>query len=377
MTETRMSSKLTVIQGLMRQALVCEDRGNWADACDIYARVITEAPRWPVGYLCLGSALGQQERFDEAAQVISIGHDRNPTLLELWRQSDTEQAVAVRSRYADGLLRSVLTRKHQRSVLDYEQATGCGPLNRVRSAIWCQTHDQPFHYEDPRQRPWLLYLPGVDAQPWFETEEIPWAADFLSRHRAIEEEVLAAVDALAADIGPYVPAQTPVTADMESVRGAMAWSSIDLFREGVPAADHVLAAFPQTLAALDRADCVRLEGRPMAGVVSILAPGASIPPHCGLANTRITVHLPIVVPPGCTLTVAGESRYPRAGELTAFDDAFEHEARNPAERPRIHLIFEAWRPDLREHEKGALTRCIEDRGRWNRNRRLPEPGQAL
>ncbi|PWG74201.1 beta-hydroxylase, partial [Enterococcus hirae] len=72
----------------------------------------------------------------------------------------------------------------------------------------------------------------------------------------------------------------------------------------MPAAPEVLAAFPRTRAALEACDPVPLHGVPMEAVGSIRAPGVTIHPHFGLANSRLTVHLPIDVPAGCSLTVA-------------------------------------------------------------------------
>jgi hypothetical protein len=41
---------------------------------------------------------------------------------------------------------------------------------------------------------------------------------------------------------------------------------------------------------------------------SILEPGTHLRPHCGPSNNRLTVHLGLMIPPGCTIRVAGETR---------------------------------------------------------------------
>lgn len=362
-----------IVDELMRSALARERRAQWREAIEDYLRVVRQAPRWALGYLCLGCALGKAGDHEAAAQVLSLGHDLEPRLLALGRQAGVDAEVAARSKYADALLRTVLTRLHARSVDDYEAQAGCGPLPRVRSAAWCQTHAAPVRYRHPQQRPWLLYLPDLPPRPWFEPAELPWSGALMARFRKIREEALAALEALQEQVAPYVSADAPAPAGLSALHGAASWSSLHLYREGVAAPHHVLAHLPETVRALAATDCVRHFGNPMEAVLSVLAPGTRIPPHFGLANTRLTVHLPLQVPTaGCRLTVAGASREPREGQLLAFDDSFRHEAVNDTAAVRIHLLFEAWRPELHRHEREALSRAMEDRARWTRERRLPE-----
>lgn len=356
----------------MRAALASERAQRWEQACAFWAEALRAEPARPLPYLCLGCALGRLGRQDEAAQVLSLGQERNSRLLNLWRSAAAEKDVADRSRYADALLRRFLTELHRQSVLACERDLGCGPVQRVRSAIWCQTHPEPFSYGHALQRPWLLYLPELAPVPWFEADQLPWADELMDRFPAMQCEVLAAVQALEHAARPYVGAESPAPEGMGELHGSSRWSSIHLFRAGQAADASVLGAFPETVAALEAADSVRLHGNPMEVVVSMLAPATRIPPHYGLANTRLTVHLPMQVPAGCSLTVAGERRASREGRLLAFDDGFLHEADNPSEQVRVHLLFETWRPDLDAAERAAITRAMEDRDRWNRERRVPD-----
>ena len=69
------------------------------------------------------------------------------------------------------------------------------------------------------------------------------------------------------------------------------------------------------------------------GLFSILAAGTHIPPHHGMLNTRLIVHIPLIVPAGCRLRVGNEVREVRAGEPLIFDDTIEHEAWNDSAEP--------------------------------------------
>jgi aspartyl/asparaginyl beta-hydroxylase (cupin superfamily) len=84
---------------------------------------------------------------------------------------------------------------------------------------------------------------------------------------------------------------------------------------------------------------------------SILQPRTRIPPHTGSSNIRTTIHLPLVVPPGCGFRVGAETREWVEGEAWAFDDTIEHEAWNDSDQVRAILILDGWNPFLTEAER--------------------------
>ena len=57
-------------------------------------------------------------------------------------------------------------------------------------------------------------------------------------------------------------------------------------------------------------------------------------------RVRDRFHLILKSPEGSPLTAKGENVVMREGELWAFDNKSEHEARNPSDEPRMHLIFD-------------------------------------
>jgi aspartyl/asparaginyl beta-hydroxylase (cupin superfamily) len=76
-------------------------------------------------------------------------------------------------------------------------------------------------------------------------------------------------------------------------------------------------------------------------------------------NTRLICHLPLVVPGGCGFRVGNETREWVEGKAWAFDDTIEHEAWNSSDRTRVILLFEIWRPELTEAERGLVTSMFE------------------
>ena len=92
---------------------------------------------------------------------------------------------------------------------------------------------------------------------------------------------------------------------------------------------------------------------------SILRAGRHIPPHTGVTNVRSIVHLPLIVPAGCTFRVGGEVRPWVEGEAFVFDDTIEHEARNPTDRDRAVLILDVWNPYLSDAERAMVCKMYE------------------
>jgi len=123
---------------------------------------------------------------------------------------------------------------------------------------------------------------------------------------------------------------------------------------------------------------------PVEAFLSILKPRTRIPPHFGLANYRLTVHLPLIVPAGCGVAVAGEARETRFGRPMIFDDSYEHSAWNNSEAARIVLIFEIWHPALSAAERTAVTGMLSRYNLLSRRRHallasgapMPEKAEA-
>jgi aspartyl/asparaginyl beta-hydroxylase (cupin superfamily) len=98
---------------------------------------------------------------------------------------------------------------------------------------------------------------------------------------------------------------------------------------------------------------------------SVLQPKTRIPPHTGVSNTRLVVHLALVIPEGCGFRVGNETRDWRAGEAFVFDDTLEHEAWNESDRTRTVLIFDIWSPFLSEPERDLIRRVTAAADEFN------------
>lgn len=237
---------------------------------------------------------------------------------------------------------------------------GFGPGKRgeaIDEALAILRGDAPIQLQQPSS----FYFPGLPQRPFFERDEFSWAAEFESRTGAILGELEALLRSQAEQFEPYVAADADKsggTAPNAHLAGDASWSAYHLLKGGEPVEGHA-EQFPETLAALELAPVPRVAGRAPMALFSLLKAGAHIRPHHGLFNFRLICHLPLIVPPDCTLRVGNRQRQWRQGELLIFDDSMEHEAWNRSDRQRIILLFEIWRPEIGEADREALTLLLE------------------
>src|SRR3954465_4336642 len=121
-----------------------------------------------------------------------------------------------------------------------------------------------------------------------------------------------------------------------------------------PASPPRRSGWARSGAALSKGPMSRIGSRTPSVLFSLLKPGAHIPPHHGMLNSRLICHLPLIVPPGCWLRVGNDTRQWEKGKLLIFDDSIEHEALNPTPDLRVILLFDIWRPELSEAERHGV-----------------------
>jgi aspartyl/asparaginyl beta-hydroxylase (cupin superfamily) len=153
-----------------------------------------------------------------------------------------------------------------------------------------------------------------------------------------------------------MPAGTP-TNIWTRLNNSPAWSALHLWKDG-ERIDAACARAPRTAEIVESLPLAGIPGRAPTVFFSILQAGQHIPPHTGVTNTRTIIHLPLIVPPGCTFRVGGETREWREGQAFAFDDTIEHEAWNRSDKDRAVLILDCWNPHLSDHERAMICRLF-------------------
>ena len=244
---------------------------------------------------------------------------------------------------------------------------GAAAMRRVERCLRGYLGEDPVAPDDARQKPKFLYFPGLPSAPYFRRADFPWLERLEAACSGIREEaraVLAEPQALT----PFleVPAEVDLGEYLQGARETQPhWDAFFFYRHGRAYADHQ-ARCPHAARTLESVPLVRIAGHAPEVCFSVLSAGTHILPHHGVTNVRAVVHLPLIVPRDCALTVGGEVHRWREGECIAFDDTWLHEAWNRSDDTRVILLMDAWNPHLTEPEREAVTALIEGIGELNR-----------
>lgn len=317
-------------------------------------------------YLKLGFAQLALGRRDKAQECFQRALILNPGL-RFFAPSDQSLPAAFREEVRVAL--EVLGER--------EWAIARGALNAAASAypsadlariergfrIECGREARVFKH--PLRQPVFLYLPDLPAIPWFEREQFDWVPSVEEQLPAIRAELETLVREQAQFI-PYISeggGLDPHGTDFSRLEGSMEWNAFHLTQCGRWLEDRCRRC-SRTTQLMHAVPAAQMRGLAPEILFSRLQAGGHIVPHFGRTNVRLTVHLGIIIPDGCTIRVADEIRGWQEGRVLLFDDSFEHEAWNRSERDRTVLIFEVWHPALEPAEIVAIERFFDAREEW-------------
>lgn len=295
---------------LLHKAVWFERQGQMTEAARLYRSLLDAAP--------------PADRLTPALRE-ALGHGR-----ALVAQQDAEIGAAIEAAIPKDAVRT-------------ERFDHCVDVLAGRRKIYVH---QPAGVHYP-------YLPAIQ---FFDRSLFPWFSKLEAKTEAIRSELLSLV-AAGIPNEPYVQVAkgAPVN-QWGTLNHSLAWGALFLWKDG-RRSDEVLARCPETAELIGELPLLDIPERGPTVMFSTLQPGARIPPHTGVTNTRAVVHLPLIVPPGCGFRVGSETREWRPGEAWAFDDTIEHEAWNESDQTRVILILDAWNPLLDQSER-ALLRSV-------------------
>jgi aspartate beta-hydroxylase len=204
-----------------------------------------------------------------------------------------------------------------------------------------------------------LHYPFLPGDEYFDREHFPWLQELEAATSVIRAELEEILADSAGAFEPYVGQPSGIPDNKWSLLNrSLDWGALHLWKEGERNEEACRRA-PQTATLVESLPLCRIPDRAPAVFFSILKAGKHIPPHTGVTNVRSIVHLPLIVPEGCTFRVGAETRAWVEGEAFVFDDTIEHEADNPTDRDRAVLILDCWNPHLSEAERTAVRRMYE------------------
>lgn len=200
--------------------------------------------------------------------------------------------------------------------------------------------------------------PGLAEREFHDRSDFEWLERLEEATDAIIHELEALIAAEHAVLTPYIQYDTgqPLR-QWQALNHSHDWTAIHLLQNGkvidanarhCPVTMDLLRSFPQP----------DITGASPNAMFSLLAPHTHIPPHNGIANTRLVCHLPLTVPSGCWFRVGAQSRNWVKGEAWVFDDCIEHEAKNESDTLRVVFIFDIWHPGLNRAEQEAISALV-------------------
>jgi aspartyl/asparaginyl beta-hydroxylase (cupin superfamily) len=207
-------------------------------------------------------------------------------------------------------------------------------------------------------QPVMLHFAELPSIQFYDDELFPWVREVEAATDTIRDELLGLLAEAREGFRPYVqhPPGAPLNQWVELNRSPR-WSTYFLWEHGERLEAHCERC-PRTAAILEGLPMARLPNYSPTAMFSCLDPHTVIPAHTGETNTRLIVHLPLVVPAGCSFRVGNETREWRYGKAFVFDDSIEHEARNEGDELRVVLIFDVWNPQLTAAERELVAGLV-------------------
>ncbi len=254
-----------------------------------------------------------------------------------------------------------LFRAHLLNTLDAKGFTLQNRHPRFQASLDMMLGDKarPPAYEQFPQTPLVYFYPDLPYVQFARREDCSWAPALEAHFDVMKAEALALlVDHQ--DFRPYVKAESQrPQGDVHGMLENPDWSTYFLWEKGGPVDEHVARCPALFDAVLDGVPLCHIGPRAPSVMLSLLRPGAHIPPHTGMLNTRFICHLPLVIPPDCGFRVGTQTVEWEEGRLLLFDDTVQHEAWNRSAENRLVLIFDIWRPELSEDERAQVTTLFE------------------
>jgi aspartate beta-hydroxylase len=367
-------------------------RGDAARARELFARATQADPGHPALWSNLASSLHAlkllTEEFDALERALALEPRHLPSLLQkgalLEANGDARNAArAYRAALATlppgntqppetvaemiEHARAAITKDDDAlaSEIDVRLAAirerhGGGRFRRVEHCIDLLTGRRTRHLPQPS----FMYFPEIPAVEFFDRSDFPWLDAIEAASDEIRAELMSVLVADREGLEPYVayPEGTPLN-QWKELNKSRRWSAYFLWNQSVPQPAH-LARCPRTAGLLMKAPQCDVAARGPTAFFSILEADTRIPLHSGVTNTRLTVHLPLIVPPECGFRVGAETREWVPGKAWVFDDTIEHEAWNMSDSPRAILIFDIWNPFLTPAERDLIRVVTETVGTY-------------
>lgn len=341
------------IEPWLKLAAMCRADGDVAAALTAVSGALRIDPLGFLPLLLKANLLEAAGRADEAGEAYGHALAQRPDDVPPHLAGPLERAERLHAAYVERVEASLI--EAGRGVEPRLSPPERRRLARFASNIVRRT--RPYHSE-----PSHFHYPGLVEREFHDPEDFPWLAELEAATGAISDEFQRLMAGERAELVPYIQySDDQPLRQWKGLNWNKAWTAIHLLQNGATI-DANARHCPETMKLLDRIGQPRIAGRSPNAMFSLLAPRTRIPPHEGVANTRLVCHLPLIVPEDCWFRVGAETRIWEPGKAFVFDDTIEHEAANDSDRLRVVLIFDIWHPGLSSLEREAVTALMAGAG---------------
>lgn len=336
--------------GWLKLSSMCIACGEPKSALESIHKALELKPLDFTALLARASCLQRLNRSEEADEAYERAIAQKP-LSELPPQlvqivEHAEARVSEHLAKKDALLETLLE-----PVLKVASKEEAQRIKRFRSNALRIT--KPWHSE-----PTHFHYPGLTEQEFHDRLHFPWIKQLESATDIINSECMDVIKAKHAELVPYIQySQHEPLEQWRSLNHSPNWTAVHLLKNGMEIKANTRHC-PATMELLNQLPQPDIAGCSANAMFSLLAPGAKIPPHHGITNTRLVCHLPLVVPHGCWFRVGAQTQQWERGVAWIFDDTIEHEAENPSTDLRIVFIFDIWHHGLSTIEQRAVRNMI-------------------
>jgi aspartyl/asparaginyl beta-hydroxylase (cupin superfamily)/Flp pilus assembly protein TadD len=322
------------------------------DALDAIERALALEPRH------LSSLLQKGEVYERMGDPRNAARAYRNALATLPAGRPAPEGVAAMVEHARAQIAkddATLAEAIEQRLAPIREQHGGGAYRRVTRCIDLLTGRRTLFTPQPT----FMHFPEIPAVEFFERGDFPWLDAIEAATDEIRAELMTVLVSDREGLEPYIayPDGVPLN-QWRELNKSRRWSAYFLWNQSVPQPAH-MARCPRTVEILKSAPQCDVAHRAPTAFFSILEPGTRIPPHTGVTNTRVTVHLPLIVPPDCGFRVGSETREWVPGKAWVFDDTIEHEAWNLSDVPRAVLIFDIWNPFLTSAERDLIRAATE------------------
>jgi aspartate beta-hydroxylase len=339
-------------------AACCRALGDIGSAMAAVDSALRLQPRAFAALLMKASLIERNGKRRQAAKLYGVAAKLAPPDGQL--DSSTLRALQ-HARYIHG--------EYQRELADFVDSRAQVFYQRGSSAVAVRLRSfaelSSGRRRNFRQEPSEFFYPGMPEIEFYDRESFGWLPEFEQAADTIRGELLEILKQNFQDFSPYVVYSDNVPLDQwAELNHSDRWSALHLYHYG-ERVERYCQRCPQTMAALAPLPQPWTTGRSPTAMFSALKPGTRIPPHTGVTNTRLVVHLPLIVPPDCGFRVGNQTRQWREGHAWVFDDTIEHEAWNLGSLPRVILICDIWHPQLDTVERELISEVMQAMDEFN------------